>query len=168
MNQYGGQGGPPPGQPPHGGQGQYPYPGQPPAGYPPQPGGYVAPPAVQPGHGAYPGWFARAQYEFNQHENKIISDLAFWSGGLGIVKLVHGALSLVVANVFGFLLHLAVGLLMLHANRSLRKVVTTEGNDIDHLLKSVEHLATVFQIRLILTLMVSILVGIVAVAALSS
>ena len=149
-----------------------PHPGQPPAGYPPQHGGYPAQPGhpghpgVQP-HYAHPGPYARAQYEFSQHENKIISDLAFWSGGLGIVKLVHGALSLIVANVFGFLLHLAVGLLMLHANRSLRKVVTTEGNDIDHLLKSVEHLATVFQIRLILTLMISILVGIVAVAALS-
>ena len=145
-----------------------PHPGQPPAGYPPPPGGYAAPHAAVPGHPAYPGPFVRAQYEFNQRENKIINDLAFWSGGLGIVKLVHGALSLFVANLFGFLLHLAVGLLMLQANRSLRKVVTTEGNDIDHLLKSVEQLATVFQIRLILTLVVTILVGIVAVAALSS
>lgn len=151
MNQQGGHGGPPPGQPPHG--------GYPPQHYPPQ----YYPPQYYP-----PGPFVRAQYEFSQRENKIVADLAFWSGGLGVVKLVHGALSLVVANVFGFLLHLAVGLLMLHANRSLSKVVTTEGNDIDHLLKSVEHLATVFQIRLILTLVVSILVGIVAIVALSS
>lgn len=167
MNQQGGYGGPPPGQPPHGG---YPPQYYPPQYYPPQHVAHPGHPQYPGGHQhyAHPGPFVRAQYEFSPHENKIVADLAFWSGGLGVVKLVHGALSLVVANIFGFLLHLAVGLLMLYANRSLAKVVTTEGNDIDHLLKSVDHLATVFQIRLILTLMVTILVGIVAVVALST
>ncbi|MBL4689060.1 MAG: hypothetical protein JKY37_30995 [Nannocystaceae bacterium] len=80
------------------------------------------------------------------------------------MKLIHGALSFAVANLFGVLLHLAVGLLMLSANRSLSRVVKTEGNDIDHFLKSVDHLATVFQIRLILTLVVTI-VGVLVVAA---
>jgi hypothetical protein len=94
-----------------------------------------------------------------------LAELARWSGALGLLKLLQAAMGVLGKNLLGTWIELAVGLSLLGARKSLRAAVDTAGNDIDHLMVTVDKLATVFQIRLILSLMGAVLVSLLLVAA---
>lgn len=100
----------------------------------------------------------RPQHEFTPEENEVLADLARWSGGLGVLKLLQAGMGFVGTNILGGLIELAVGLSLLGGRKALRGAVDTAGNDIDHLMIAVDKLATVFQFRLILSLVGAVLV----------
>ena len=107
----------------------------------------------------------RRQHEFTPEENELLSDLARWSGALGVLKIVQAGLGGLGRNPIGALIELAVGLSLLGGRKALRSAVNTEGSDIDHLMVAVDKLATVFQFRLILSLMGAIVILLLVVAA---
>jgi hypothetical protein len=100
----------------------------------------------------------RPQYEFTPEENETLADLALWSGALGVLKLLQAGMGFLGRNVLGGLIELAVALSLLGARKSLRAAVDTAGNDIDHLMITIDKIATVFKIRLILFLVGAVLV----------
>jgi hypothetical protein len=95
----------------------------------------------------------RPQHEFTAEENEILAELALWSGILGTLKLVQAVIGILGKNLIGGAIELAVGLSLLGGRKALRAAVDTSGNDVDHLMVAVDKLATVFQLRLILSLL---------------
>jgi hypothetical protein len=110
-----------------------------PAGYGAQPYGY--------GYGGGSGG-----YEFNDQENAVIAQAAFWARLLGIFLIVTGAVSLLNCNVISFALDLAVGISFLGGATSLTAVVNTQGNDVMHMMTALSKLGSAFKIRVIVTL----------------
>ena len=125
-------------------------------GHPPPPQGWSQP------HVGSPPWTPHVrppQYEFTKEENEVLDDLAVWAGGLGIVKFVQAGLGLIGRNVLGAAMELAVGLSLMGARKALRSAVQTQGNDIDHLMVTIDKLSTVFLLRLILMLVIAAILG---------
>ena len=124
----------------------------------PQPG-YQAPPGYgqQPYGGGYGGG-----YEFNQQENAVIAQAAFWARLLGIFLIVTGAVAMLNCNIIQFALDLAVGIAFLGGATSLNAVVNTQGNDIQHMMTALTKLGGAFKIRVIVTF---IAVGLLAIGA---
>lgn len=121
----------------------------------PQPGQYMPPPG-----GGYPGPGGPSghDYEFNEAENAVISKAAFWSRLLGIFMIVTGAASLFNCNVVSFAINLAVGIAFLGAATSLKMVVNTQGNDIQHMMMALGKLRSAFKIRVIVVIVAVVLV----------
>jgi hypothetical protein len=125
----------------------------------PQPG-YPAPPAYggqQPYGGGYGGG-----YEFNQQENAVVAQAAFWARLLGIFLIITGAVAMLNCNIIQFALDLAVGIAFLGGASSLNAVVNTQGNDVQHMMTALTKLGGAFKIRVIVTF---IAVGLLAVGA---
>jgi hypothetical protein len=109
------------------------------------------------------------QYEFNPKENAIIGHLASNLGFLGSVVLTFGLVVLMVGvlnahagMVLSSVIFLCTGIFTLTASASLRSVVTTQGNDIAHLVAALEYLRRACTIFFWI-----ILLGIVTVLALA-
>src|SRR5690606_32061555 len=135
-------------------QGPYnPYNAPAPHGYGGPPG-YGAPQQYYPQHGGY---------EFDDQQNAVIAQAAFWARLLGIFRIVTGAAALLNCNVVTFALDLAVGISFLGGATALTAVVNTQGNDIMHMMTALTKLGTAFKIRVIVTLIAVGLMALVAV-----
>ncbi len=105
-------------------------------------------------------------YEFTADQNEVIrktgSRTKIWGiltlavGGLtalmGLVAALSGeAVGLIGGVIYGLLalIPIFVGLNFMKAGNALGAVVTTEGNDIDHLMESMEGLGKAFLIQLV-------------------
>lgn len=148
-------GGAPPGGPPPGGA--PPGWGQPPGGAPP--GGWGQPPGGGYG-GASPG------YEFTGHENQTIEKVATWAKALAITLFVVGAINVVTAlvngsfglgTILGLILNIVVGVMFLQSGQAFSRVVSSQGQDIVHLMSALKNLSAVFLIRIILVAIVGVL-----------
>jgi hypothetical protein len=98
-------------------------------------------------------------YEFKDPEDQVIGGLARWvgifawfcliAGGLmalgGLLTLPHGLL-----NVIGGAVYLFIGAWLRGAAGSLRSVVTTEGDDIAHLMSALDSLRSAFMAMVVL------------------
>ncbi len=124
---------------PYGAPNQYPPPGA--------PGQMGPPPGYTPGYG----------YEFSDDENAIITKAAYWARLLGIFMIVTGVGSLYGCNVISFAIDLAVGITFLGAANSLKSVVDTQGNDIQHMMTALSKLKTAFKIRVIVVVVALVL-----------
>jgi hypothetical protein len=122
--------------------------------------GYGAPPGY-PGQQPYGGGYGGG-YEFNQQENAVIAQAAFWARLLGIFLIVTGAVAMLNCNIIQFALDLAVGIAFLGGATSLNAVVNTQGNDVMHLMTALTKLGSAFKIRVIVNL---IAVGLMAIGA---
>jgi hypothetical protein len=144
---------------------------------------------------AAPGGLATGAYEFDSFQNQQIEATASRTRMWGIVSLIGGILGLlgtvvfviamvaanvvaelgergavVAAMVLGFLAPIAlvytvVGKLYIDSGNSLRAVVTTEGNDVQHLMQALDKLANAFRIEVIMSVIAFVLglvVGILA------
>jgi len=164
---------PPPGGggygPPGGGHG-----GPPPGGGPPSmggPPGYGAP----PGQGYAPNPYGGPQggpppmmgmahqygtYEFNDYENSIIEKTASRAKLWGIISTTIGALQVVGScGMFASptlatylpagIVAIVVGVTFIGAGNSLRAVVSTQGNDLMHLMQAMQKMSTAFIIEII-------------------
>ena len=109
--------------------------------------GYGGPP---PPYGAQYGG-GGGGYEFDQFQNQVIAQAAFWARLLGIFLIITGAVALLNCNVISFALDLAVGLAFLGGATAFNAVVNTQGNDIMHLMTALDKIGRAFKIRVIVT-----------------
>lgn len=140
---------------------------------PPPPGAYGQPP---PGFGAPPGMgFAGGfgSYEFNDLENSIIGKTAGRARTWGIISIVLGVLNVLLGFLFfvspGLLVNLVsgivsivVGVTFLGAGNSLRSVVDTQGNDLQHMMQAMEKLASAFTVQIVAAI-VGFILGAIAI-----
>ena len=174
------------GGPPSGGMGGGPpgYGGAPPAqGYAP-PNPYGAPQGGPPQMmGMTPQY---GNYEFNEYENSIIDKTASRAKLWGIISTTIGALQVVGScGMFASpglatylpagIVAIVVGVTFIGAGNSLKSVVTTQGNDLMHLMQAMQKLSTAFIIEIIcvivgfvLAILAAVLIMFVFVAAAAS
>jgi hypothetical protein len=148
---------PPPGGgygPPSGGYGPPGYGEVPPQGFAPNP--YGAP------HAAPPGMMTLhyGTYEFNAYESSIIDKTASRAKLWGIISTTIGVLQIfgscgMVANpTFATYLPtgivaVVVGITFMGAGSSLKAVVTTQGNDLMHMMQAMQKMSSAFIIEII-------------------
>lgn len=125
----------------------------------PQPQGWAGP----PGYGAQPYAAMGREYEFNQQENAVIAQAAFWARLLGIFLIVTGAAGLLNCNVIQFAVNLAIAISFLGGATALNAVVNTQGNDIFNMMTALKKLGSAFKIRVIITLVAVALIAVGAV-----
>lgn len=154
---------PPPGGgyggPPGSGYGA-PPPGGAPPGYGPGPG-YTPPnpyTAGPPAMGAMPPQYG--DYEFNGYENSIIDKAASRAKLWGVISTTIGILQ-IFGSCFMFasptlgtylpagIVAVVVGITFIGCGNSLKAVVSTQGNDIMHLMQAMQKLSTAFIIQII-------------------
>lgn len=124
---------------------------------------------------------AAAGYEFTPLENSVIGSTASWTNGAGIIQAVLGGLVVLAAiaavvggNVGGALanglaaaVYLTIGFALIGAASALKRVVSTQGNDIQHLMEALKAYERAFKIQVILVilaLVIGVIGGILAVA----
>jgi hypothetical protein len=115
-------------------------------------------------------------YEFSEGENITIARAARLGLAWGIVSIVVGSLASLVGLVtlaqspLGLIqllsggTSIAIGIIFIGVARSLREVVDTEGNDVDHVMAALHKLGTAFLIQIILTGVAFVLGFIIGVA----
>jgi len=183
-------------QPPPGGGGY---------GAPPGGGGYGAPPpgGAPPGYGAPPpsmgfqqnpygapagamGASSYGNYEFNDMENSVIDKTAGRAKLWGIISITIGALECMAScgavaspglatNLPTGIVAIVVGISFLGVGNSLKSVVSTQGNDLMHMMQALQKMGSAFMVQIIcaivgfvLTLLAFMLVAFVLVAAAAS
>ena len=114
----------------------------------PPPGGPMGPPGYAPSYG----------YEFSDDENAVISKAAYWARLLGVFMIISGVGSLYSCNVISFAIDLAVGITFIGAATSLKQVVDTQGNDIQHMMTALGKLRSAFKIRVIVAIVALVIV----------
>lgn len=140
-------------QPPQYPQGQYPQ-GQYPQGQYPQE--QYQPPAPQ-------------GYEFSASENATLNSAATWTLILGCMLILEGLSKLAAKDpsILSLIINVVMGGLLILASQSLKKVTTSEGQDVQHLMKALESFDQMLLIRVILLGLALVAVGI-ATAVLAS
>ncbi len=133
------------------------FPGQDPR--PPQYPQGPYPPAPPPQNG----------YEFSESENVTLNGAATWTLVLGCILILEGLSRLVGKNssILSLIVNVAMGILLITASQSLKKVTTSQGQDVPHLIKALESFDQMLLIRVILLALALVAVGI-AVAVLSA
>lgn len=117
--------------------------------------------------------FATRGYEFTESQNAVLGRLAkrmFWAG---LIQIVFGALQLVgncsvesgggkfsVSATSGpfYIVLIIVGAMLVSASRSFKRVVTTQGNDIEHLLDAFRSLSRAAMVEIIAFLIIGFFV----------
>ncbi len=101
-------------------------------------------------------------YEFSHRENSVVGRTALWATLLGVVLLVEAALKLldIATNPLGTLVTIVVsgiiGASFVLGGTALKKVVSTEGDDIVHLLDALTQLTRAFTIRIVVMLIAAV------------
>ena len=108
-----------------------------------------------------------SDYEFNDAENGVIANAAFWAKLLGIFMIVTGVASLMNCNVLALVVNLLVGITFLGASTSLGMVVNTQGNDIVHMMQAMGKLRSAFKIRVIVVIISLVFIAVVFVGILA-
>ena len=99
-------------------------------------------------------------YEFNEYENSIIDKAAARMKLWGIISTTIGALQILGScGMFASpslatylpagIVAIVVGITFMGAGTSLKAVVTTQGNDLMHLMQAMQKLSTAFIIQII-------------------
>jgi len=118
-----------------------------------------------------------AQYEFNARENAILGSAANWMLIVAAINL--GARVFVGArpNAMGMFFLLVESALLWMGASALKRAVTTQGNDVMHLMEAVDRLNTVLTLRVVVRLAgfvfaaiaaVVLLLGVIALASMSA
>ncbi len=107
---------------------------------------------------------AAAGYEFTVPQNVIIQKTATYARLWGIISIVLGAIQVLVGQLPGGIVSIVIGLVFVGVAGSLKAVVVTEGNDIDHMMAALQKLGNAFLIQVIATV-VAVVLGILAVSA---
>lgn len=99
-------------------------------------------------------------YEFNDYENSVIDKTADRAKLWGIISIVIGGLQCVsscgmfVSPTMGMnlptgIVAIVVGVTFLGVGNSLKAVVTTQGNDLMHMMQAMQKMSTAFLIEII-------------------
>ena len=112
---------------------------------------------------------AAAGYEFTVPQNVVIRKTATYAKVWGIFSIVLGAMQILVGLSGGDLLlagivSIVIGTVFIGVAGSLKAVVVTEGNDIDHMMAALQKLGNAFLIQVVATV-TAVVVGIFAASA---
>lgn len=95
-----------------------------------------------------PQWVPQArQYEFGHYENSVFGDVAKWMTVAAVVNVLGMLTPLHVEGTLGGVLTLVVSLLLWMGASAFRRVVSTQGNDVTHLMEALDRLTTVLTLR---------------------
>ncbi len=130
----------------------------------PQPPGY---PQGMPPQGPMMG-YGFGNYEFNDYENQIIGTTAGRARTWGIISIVVGALNTLIGflfflspsllvNLVSGIISIIIGVVFLGVGGSLASVVSTQGNDIEHMMRAMQKLSSAFMIQIVTTIVGAIL-----------
>ncbi len=90
-------------------------------------------------------------YEFTDPQNAIIQKTATYARLWGIISIFVGAIQILAAQLLAGIVSIVIGMVFIGVAGSLKAVVVTEGNDIDHMMTAVQKLGTAFMIQVIVT-----------------
>ncbi len=110
-------------------------------------------------------------HEFGSRENEIIGRAATWIGYWSWIAILSGILSglggLVSEDPIGSLImgtiYVIVGAYFRGAATSMRDVVSTAGNDVDHLMTALDRLSSAFKVMVLLVFIGVVLALLVAI-----
>ncbi len=102
-----------------------------------------------------------AGYEFTVPQNVIIQKTATYAKLWGIISIFVGAIQILVAQLPAGIVSIVIGMVFIGVAGSLKAVVVTEGNDIDHMMAALQKLGNAFLIQVIVTV-TAVIVGIFA------
>ncbi len=102
-----------------------------------------------------------AGYEFTVSQNVIIQKTATYAKLWGIISIFVGAIQILVAQLPAGIVSIIIGMVFIGVAGSLKAVVVTEGNDIDHMMAALQKLGNAFLIQVIVTV-IAVIVGIFA------
>ncbi|MCH7716925.1 MAG: hypothetical protein IH876_12405 [Gemmatimonadetes bacterium] len=105
-----------------------------------------------------------AGYEFTVPQNVIIQKTATYTKLWGIISIVLGALQILLGPLPAGIVSIVIGLVFVGVAGSLKAVVVTEGNDIDHMMAALKKLGNAFLIQVI-AMVAAVVVGILAASA---
>jgi|HubBroStandDraft_1064217.scaffolds.fasta_scaffold756390_2 hypothetical protein len=121
-----------------------------------------------------PGSFGQPQqeaynYEFKESENAVIGSTANWCIALGVIEFLNAAGSLLGSqhSVLGAAVSVGMGLLFIYAANAFRRVVTTQGQDIQNLMSALTNLGTVFLVRIIAICIIGVVMVLAAFAVMA-
>ncbi len=126
-------------------------------------------------HNPQPQWVPQTrQYEFGHYENNVFGDVARWMTIAAVVNALGPLTPLHGDGALGTVLTLVVSALLLMGASAFRRVVSTQGNDVTHLMEALDRLTTVLTLRSVARLVAFalaavaatvLLIGLAAVAA---
>jgi hypothetical protein len=110
-------------------------------------------------------------YEFGARENSIIGETAGWIQKFAWISIIGGVLVALggvftlpggLANIVFGVVNLTIGIWFRGAATSLASVVTTQGNDVDHLMSALKNLGTAYKALVALTVLLFVCVIVLA------
>ena len=102
-------------------------------------------------------------YEFTSTENEKIGQLAGRMKFVGITFVVFACLAAVaifageIGGLIRGIFYLVVGIWTLSAAKSFRRIVDTQGNDIEHLMEAVGNLRKLYTLQMVLVIVAIVL-----------
>ena len=102
-------------------------------------------------------------YEFSPGENETIGQAALWARVLGAVLIVDALARIrnisngIVVVLLSIIVGLLVGMAFFAGGNALKRVVDTEGNDIQHTMEAMRQLTKAFRIRIAVVVAVCVL-----------
>lgn len=108
------------------------------------------------------GVAATEGYEFDENEDAVCRETSSWTTRAGIIQVVCGAIMVIagvlqlgsstwdgVESIVGAVVSLVIGATLINAATFLKRVATTEGNDVFNLLGAIDAYKRAFQIQVI-------------------
>jgi hypothetical protein len=108
-------------------------------------------------------------YEFGASEDRVLGGSATWCVVLAVVHLAQGAFSVASSptldRIAAAAFHVGIAVVLLLAAGAMRRVVTTRGRDVEHLVSALDRLGTLFVIRIVLLCLTFVALAVGALAA---
>ncbi len=108
------------------------------------------------------------QHEFSSEHNVIFSKLATAMKFVGIFQIVLGVLCMlalfsgdvgaIIQGVVTGVVYILVGILLARASNHLRKIVDTEGSDIDHLMNAMGDISILYNVSMYIVIVAIVVV----------
>jgi len=87
-----------------------------------------------------------------------MSGAATWTMVLGVIYLLEAASGFLSGNILSVALDAVFGVLMIMASQAFKQIVTTQGQDVTHLMRALDKLTTLLRIRTVVLTVVGVLV----------
>lgn len=102
------------------------------------------------------------RYEFNDFENEVIERTANRARAWGVLAMALGGLNVIagclaflhpilLANLCSGVVSMVVGATFVRAGRSLSNVVTTQGDDLRHMMEALDKVGTALMVQMVTT-----------------
>jgi hypothetical protein len=103
-------------------------------------------------------------YEFSPAEEKVFKSATTWTLALGVLMICNAGVDIFMSGRPTGYVTIIVSISLIVASSAFRKVTTTKGNDVQHLMSALNSLGHVFIARLIGLLIIVAILAFIAVA----